>query len=407
MDTKNDERNPRVKRTTVAVAVLTVLATLAAAAFRSGGTVDAVFRSETAERTESLTVTGEYGGVSESRDVLLTVNPRAETAEEQERKLDAFVSALPERIRGDNATLEGVFLNLSLPVSEDGIRAVWTSERPDLIDADGTLYPEAIGDEPATFRLYADVTFGELERHVGIPLTVRKPLTEEERRTYLSMRMNDWLSWVEGEASEPAVRLRAETGDGIVLDWSRTRRSPAIPVLLGGIALIALIREGEAAKRKKKERERRRRIEEAYPGFIDELALYLNAGLVLASAVFRIAETHGRSGDADPFYERIHAIRDEALERNLPIQTGFRDFARETRLPSLLRFSAILDDAVLKGVDVTEKLELESILLKNGALRTAEEKGRKAETKLAFPMVLLLGALLLITLAPVLLEMGE
>ncbi|MBR5741786.1 MAG: hypothetical protein IKX91_04445, partial [Firmicutes bacterium] len=120
--------------------------------------------------------------------------------------------------------------------------------------------------------------------------------------------------------------------------------------------------------------------------------------------VVRIAESRPDANDA--FYGALRGIVRDVEEKNVPLRTGFRAFACETQLPQLLRFSSVLDDAVLKGVDIASKLELEVLLLRNGALRTAAEKGRKAETKLAFPLALLLGALLLVTLAPVLLGMG-
>ena len=58
-----------------------------------------------------------------------------------------------------------------------------------------------------------------------------------------------------------------------------------------------------------------------------------------------------------------------------------------------------------KGVNLTEKLESESDILWTQRKKIAEEKGRIAETKLTFPLALLLLVLILITAAPAIMEM--
>ena len=366
--------------------------------------VDTLFRSDTEEREETLTLTGDYGGVRETRDVAFTVNPREETAAEQAARLEAFLETLPERILGKNASLSHVFVDLVLPEELDGIRIEWAPERPDVLDSAGTLYPEAIGEEPVTFGLTAEASLGEETRTETFEVTVGRPVTEAEKRLYLAMRMDDWTAWAAGEPTEEAVRLASETADGIRLSWERKGVSFVLPAAFGCAFAGLLLYEAKRQKEKREAAVRRRALERAYPGFLDELVLYLNAGLVLQTAVVRIAESRPDADDA--FYGALRGIVRDVEEKNVPLRTGFRAFARETQLPQLLRFSSVLDDAVLKGVGIASKLELEVLLLRNGALRTAAEKGRKAETKLAFPLALLLGALLLVTLAPVLLGMG-
>ena len=54
---------------------------------------------------------------------------------------------------------------------------------------------------------------------------------------------------------------------------------------------------------------------------------------------------------------------------------------------------------------MTEKLESESDILWTQRKKIAEEKGRIAETKLTFPLALLLLVLILITAAPAIMEM--
>ena len=71
-----------------------------------------------------------------------------------------------------------------------------------------------------------------------------------------------------------------------------------------------------------------------------------------------------------------------------------------------MRFSAILADNIDKGSALAEKLTQESDMLWNLRKKRAEEKGRLAETKLTFPMVLQLLVVILITVAPAAFEMS-
>ena len=65
----------------------------------------------------------------------------------------------------------------------------------------------------------------------------------------------------------------------------------------------------------------------------------------------------------------------------------------------------IITDNQFKGVDLSDKLESERDLLWEQRKKLAEERGRAAETKMAFPLAILLLVLILITAAPAMLQM--
>ncbi len=55
-----------------------------------------------------------------------------------------------------------------------------------------------------------------------------------------------------------------------------------------------------------------------------------------------------------------------------------------------------------KGNALSEKLEAEAAMLWQARKKQAESKGRIAETKLTFPLTILLSVLVVITIAPTL-----
>ena len=79
-------------------------------------------------------------------------------------------------------------------------------------------------------------------------------------------------------------------------------------------------------------------------------------------------------------------------------------FAQSTGIRELIRFASIVTDNVDKGSSLAEKLEQEAHLLRSGQRKRAEELGRLADTKLSFPLMILLLILILIAVAPVMFE---
>ncbi len=70
-----------------------------------------------------------------------------------------------------------------------------------------------------------------------------------------------------------------------------------------------------------------------------------------------------------------------------------------------MRISNILSDNMSKGVDLTEKLTRESEVFGIGRKKNCEEKGRLAETKLTLPLMVFLMVLMVVTVAPALMEL--
>ena len=81
------------------------------------------------------------------------------------------------------------------------------------------------------------------------------------------------------------------------------------------------------------------------------------------------------------------------------------DYGKRLAIKEFTRITSIITDNQYKGVNLTEKLESESDILWTQRKKIAEEKGRIAETKLTFPLALLLLVLILITAAPAIMEM--
>ncbi len=89
---------------------------------------------------------------------------------------------------------------------------------------------------------------------------------------------------------------------------------------------------------------------------------------------------------------------------NSDFAAEFRNFAGRSKVRELLRLANIITDNMDKGAALVEKLEQEANFMWHMSKKQVEERGRLAESKLSFPMALMLIALVMITAAPALLS---
>ncbi len=160
-------------------------------------------------------------------------------------------------------------------------------------------------------------------------------------------------------------------------------------------------------KERKYEEKRREEILTALPSFINQLLLLLSSGMVLQEALIKIAINYRnipkeRSNNFTMEYIRIYEDSQETGENLLK---GFCRLGRESKVKEFSRVTRILTDGEQRGLDLWDKLADEGEELWAERKRIALEKIRLSESKMSFPLGLILMALILITAAPAMLQM--
>jgi pilus assembly protein TadC len=155
-------------------------------------------------------------------------------------------------------------------------------------------------------------------------------------------------------------------------------------------------------------KEARASVTSDYPSFVNKLILLLNAGMVISSAISKIADDYRAQKREDTdryFYNELCGMEDRIRSSNSMLATEFSELANRTQSREVMRFSSVLSGSLDTGSSLAESLDRESNLLWEMRKKSAEEKGRIAESKLTFPMVLQLLAIILITVAPAVIQM--
>ncbi len=274
------------------------------------------------------------------------------------------------------------------------------------------LYREDSGTE-AAYPLKLKAKNGKIETKRDLVLMLRgeeekgTEKSPEATRSKVDQEIDQMISEVEASKGK-RITLPGRLDDGTVLKWSVSRDASGIMFILGAPVLVLLLYTDEVRKEAERAKKRRASILRGLPGFTDQLLLLMDAGLVFQDAYSRIAagyEEAFKRGEAKDDFRRL--ITDAELKshtENRNIIRVLREQAAREGVREFSRVVGILSEHLFRGTDVSGKLRMESRILWESRKKMAEEQGRLAETKLTFPLAMLLLVLILITAAPAVLQ---
>lgn len=196
--------------------------------------------------------------------------------------------------------------------------------------------------------------------------------------------------------------------DGIQeLKWKKKESNEfgLVMTILLGTFVFAYLRRYDSAK--KLNIKCQDSISRELPEFLNKIVLLMNAGLVLTAAFERIIRDYGerKFGNESYFYDQLEEIHTKMVHVNSPLIIELRLFAERSRHRELMRLISIMADNLDKGTELVSKLQAESSFLWFERKKKAEEKGKLAETKLTIPLAIQLLVLIIITVAPALMQM--
>lgn len=218
------------------------------------------------------------------------------------------------------------------------------------------------------------------------------------------------------ELLEEALDRLAESGgrravlprklpDGSRLKWERPRSLEPLVMLFLPLLIIIAMYVDERKKTQDAWKTRMDDVRMCLPGFNDQLLLLLNCGLIVNDAIIKISDGYEGRKDNGWFRNWIIQVRKMAETSQSSLVRIFTEEAKKSGIRDLVRLGGYIGENMERGTDLARKLESESEQLWNRRKQLAEERGKKAETKLAFPLGILLVVLVVITAAPAMLQM--
>ena len=209
---------------------------------------------------------------------------------------------------------------------------------------------------------------------------------------------------VESPKKEGVYILPKSTSSGQRIRWEATKKGFDPLGLIFLPVILAYLAVGQREKNKKNSADRNRTFVSRLPNFINQLVLLMEGGMIFSDAYRKIAEAYSRKEDKDQFDQLIVQIQLDSDIYGCPIERQLLTAVRDDQFRPMARMGNVIWDSQQKGNDILGKLMDERLVLWEARKKQAEEEGRKTETRLAFPMAMILVALLIVSGGPAMLQ---
>ena len=211
-------------------------------------------------------------------------------------------------------------------------------------------------------------------------------------------------------SDEKTVVLPDELSDGTPVAWKvrkQTDRTGIVYIPFIYIAVVLAAIKSAVDKDSDAEKTARKEILRGLPRFCNQLFLMMNAGLILSDAFRTICMIYMRYGeDTMSVFEReLTALIRENEDSRISTASLITEYASRHNVKELVRIATILTENERRGSDVIENLSRESQYLWDERKIIARESGRMIDMKMSWPLGMLLILLIVITMAPAMLNM--
>ncbi len=234
-----------------------------------------------------------------------------------------------------------------------------------------------------------------------------KGMVDSEVERELEREVSHLVEKSQEESAKGKILLPNKIGDNVLIKWEIKEESNFFLLLAALIFSIFFLWRSRYALIRKAEREARNSVVKELPGFINKIIILLNGGMIFAEAFRKVVSDYEkyRGIGNSYFYNQLSVIKRNEGEINKPIIYLLQEFAKKIEVREFTRVVSIIKEETMAGGDVKEKLISESQMLWLLRKKDAEERSKKAETKMTFPLVILLVVMMLITISPTFMEM--
>lgn len=344
------------------------------------------------------------------KSIMIPLQERQLDEEAAKAMLTEIAEKLPLVILGENIDLSHVETSLNLPNTweEIPVSIFWESSDPDFLKEDGSIGEEEILQNGKKVILTATISYGETAVEKQIPLTLfpqamsgqklvekkLQKLLKKEEETSLTKQYFSLPEFVDGSRI-----IWKEAKDGLLPIW--------ILLIVGAVLAVSVGKDHDIHKEYE---ERNRQLIQEYPEIVSSLQLLMSSGMSIRSAFFRMGsmyhknrEKGGRKKYAGE--ELLLAVRQ--MENGMGEAEALDFFAERCRVFCYKKLVSLICQNLKRGQDgLQEALMNESKIAFEERKQAARKLGEEAGTKLLFPMMLMMGIVMVILMVPAYFSFG-
>ncbi len=349
--------------------------------------------------TENVPMT--VKGLSEQEEINIRISGKEPEEKEMEAVFDETFQWVLREALSENESYDAVSEDLELPErTPSGIGIEYTSSERSYISNHGVILHREIPEEGMKVTFRVRIFYKDMEKEYEMPLTL---FPKKDNATETERFQRALISADQSNLTEEEIILPSEF-EGKAITYEQSGTSPFMILFFTVIlAMLCYLLFDEGKKNAYKQRNEE--LQNNYGTILMKLKLLLHAGLSIRSAWSRITHDYKKSyhrglQKKQYAYEEM-CITEREILSGKPEERAYLDFGRRCGSHAYLKLGNLLAQNVRQGISGLEKqLETEVSQAMTDRKNLAIRKGEIAGSKMVFPMVLLLGVVIVILVVP-------
>lgn len=309
-----------------------------------------------------------------------------------------LIEELPSIIKLENIDLQEITsdLNLVAMVDEYPFHISWNSSKPEIVDVDGSVYFENVTQEEEV-RLFVFLQYGAWEKEEVISITVL-PKNKEDNLFYLSKSLKE----KESATREEETLELPDTYKEDTLQWRYPSSNSTVVLGILFLLILPFIYYQKDAEIHQRILQRREELLDSYPEFISQLILYMEAGMSVSGALYRLQKEGHKKNKKGYLYEELDYVCRQ-MKNGLPEKEGYELLAIRCNLSNYRKLINLLLQHIQKGSNtILDNLRKEAAKAMEEKKGRIQKKGEEMGTKLLFPMMIMLLIVMVFIMVPAL-----
>lgn len=191
---------------------------------------------------------------------------------------------------------------------------------------------------------------------------------------------------------------------GISLKWGKVKNYNSLTLIILPFIIMMVVYFDKRKKEIDVILKKNEIILKSLPGFNDQLIMLLNCGLIFNDAFYTLTGSYMQKKNKDYFTNLILEIGKNAHTSSKSLIYVLQEKSINLGNRWFSRMVSVIVENQKKGVNLCEKLSRDGELIWEERKKKAIEKGKLAESKMSFPLAILLIVLIIVTALPAMLQ---
>lgn len=337
--------------------------------------------------------------------VELEIEEKQPTKNEAKKLLEKAKKEIDATFLGENKALEQVMSDVILQEAyQDGmVAAEWSFDDYTYIGTDGVIKENEL-DEPELVEATAVLTCGEYQQIYRFSMQLCPCSVETEKGLRREIQKK-----IRQQPLEKSEIILPSDIAGIPLQWKKTGNMDGAMLSILGIVVCFLLPYGQKLEEQKQKKIILEKRKKDYPMLVEELSLFLAAGVTFTEAARKMTENYERrkkqTGKVQEGYELwkklSYEMRDGVREADAIMR-----FGKESGRKEYKKLALLLEQNRRQGSQhMIQQLEQENLIAFEMRKNQVKREGEEASVKLLFPMMGMLGIVIVVLILPAMMTM--